>query len=270
VKRQSLGHRAFHLALSVLGGLLVLFVLLPLGGILLTLSPRQFWLALVDPEVGRAVGLTVLGAAIATALALPTGVPLAYLLARRRFAGKKLVEALIDLPIVLPHTAAGVALLLVWGRRGLVGRWLAPLGMVLTDNLGGIVVGMLFVSLPFLVQMSREAFALIDQELERVALIDGATPWQAFWLVSLPLAWRGVFGGALAMWARGMSEFGAVVILAYHPKIAPVLVYERFQGFGLDAAQPVAVLIILAALVTFGLLRLIARGQDQADGRRYR
>ncbi|MBN1933767.1 MAG: ABC transporter permease [Anaerolineae bacterium] len=253
------------MVLSVLGGLLVLFVLVPLAGILLTLSPHQFWLALVDPDVLRSVGLTVLAAAIATLLALLTGIPLAYLLARRHFAGKRLVEALIDLPIVLPHTAAGIALLMVWGRRGLVGRWLAPLGIVFTDNLGGIVVGMLFVSLPFLVDMSRTAFALIDPELERVALIDGATPWQAFWLVSLPLAWRGVFGGALTMWARGMSEFGAVVILAYHPKIAPVLVYERFQGFGLDAAQPVAVLIILAALIAFGLLRLVLQKQARAD-----
>ena len=151
---------------------------------------------------------------------------------------------------------------------GPVGRWLAPLGLVLTDHLGGVVVGMLFVSLPFLVILSREAFALIDPELERVALIDGATPGQAFWLVSLSLAWRGILGGALAMWARGMSEFGAVVILAYHPKTAPVLVYERFQGYGLDAAQPVAVLVILAALVAFGLLRLVVRGQDQGNGQR--
>ena len=259
MKRRLPGRGGLDLTLGVLGGLLVLFVLFPLGGILVTLNPRQFGLALVDAEVLHAVGLTVLAAAIATVLTLFTGVPLAYLLARRRFAGKRLIEALIDLPIVLPHTAAGVALLLVWGRRGLVGRWLAPLGLILTDNLGGIVVGMLFVSLPFLVNMSREAFAGIDNELERVALIDGATPWQVFWLVSLPLAWRGVFGGALTMWARGMSEFGAVVILAYHPKIAPVLVYERFQGFGLDAAQPVAVLTILAALLAFGMLRLVVR-----------
>ena len=260
-----MSRRSFDLVLSALGGLLVLFVFVPLVGILLTLSPRQFWLALIDPEVLRSVGLTILAAAIATALALLTGVPLAYLLARRRFAGKRLIEALIDLPIILPHTAAGVALLLVWGRRGLVGRWLAPLSVLFVDNLGGIVVAMLFVSLPFLVNMSREAFALIDPELERVALIDGATPWQAFWLVSLPLAWRGVFGGALTMWARGMSEFGAVVILAYHPRIAPVLVWERFQGFGLDAAQPVAVLLILAALVAFGLLRWVVRNRDEVN-----
>jgi len=183
-------------------------------------------------------------------------VPLAYLLARRRFSGKRLIEALVNLPIVIPHTAAGVALLLVFGRRGLLGQWLTPLGVAFTDNFGGIVVGMLFVSLPFLVNMSREAFALADEELERVALIDGASAWGAFWHVALPLAWRGVLGGAVMMWARGISEFGAVVILAYHPKIVPVLVYERFNGFGLDAAQPVATLLIVVAIAVFIFLRV--------------
>ncbi len=254
--------RAFDLTLGLLGGLLILFVLLPLGDILITLDLHRFWQTLLDAAVLRAVSLSVGAAAVATALALLGGVPLAYLLARRRFAGRRLIEALIDLPIVLPHTAAGIALLLVWGRRGLVGRWLALLGVVFTDTWGGIVVGMLFVGLPFLVNMSRAAFAMIDAELEQAAQIDGASPWQTFWQISLPLAWRGVLGGALTMWARGMSEFGAVVILAYHPKTAPVLVYERFQGFGLDAAQPVAVLILAAALLVFALLRLAVRGRQ--------
>jgi molybdate/tungstate transport system permease protein len=166
------------------------------------------------------------------------------------------VEAVVSLPVIVPHTAAGVALLMVFGRRGLLGQWLTPLGLTFTDKPAGIVVAMLFVSLPFLVTMSKEAFALVDEELERVALTDGATRWQAFTRVTLPLAWRGVLGGAIMMWARGISEFGAVVILAYHPKIVPVLVYERFEGFGLSAALPVAVLLIITVLVVFGLLRL--------------
>ena len=246
----------FNTVFSALGGLLLLFILLPLASTLLGTTPQQFWLALTDPEVLRSVGLTFSAAAAATALALLTGVPLAYLLARRRFRGKRLVEALVNLPIVIPHTAAGVALLLVFGRRGVLGRWLEPLGVTFTDNFGGILVGMLFVSLPFLVNMSRESFALVDEELERVALIDGASAWGSFWHVTLPLAWRGVLGGAVMMWARGISEFGAVVILAYHPKIVPVLVYERFNGFGLGAAQPVATLLILVAIAVFVLLRL--------------
>lgn len=246
----------FNIVFSLLGGMLLLFIILPLLSILLGSTPQSLWLALSDPQLLRSISLTFSAAAVATLLAIITGVPLAFLLARRSFYGKRLVEALVNLPIVIPHTAAGVALLLVFGRRGSIGRWLTPLGVAFTDNFAGIVVGMLFVSLPFLVNLSREAFALVDEELEHVALIDGATPWQAFWHVSLPQAWRGVLAGALMMWARGISEFGAVVILAYHPKIVPVLVFERFEGFGLAAAQPVAALLVLVALATFIFLRL--------------
>jgi len=247
----------FNLLFSIAGGLLVLFVILPLITTLLSTTPSAFLKSFSDPEVLKSIGLTFGAGAITTGVALATGVPLAYLLARRRFIGKRLLEAIINLPVVIPHTAAGIALLLVFGRRGLLGQWLSPLGITFTDNLGGIVVAMLFVSLPFLVNLSREAFAMVDEELELVALIDGASHWQAFWHVTLPLAWRGVLGGAVMMWARGISEFGAVVILAYNPKIVPVLVYERFEGFGLDAAQPVALLLILVALVVFISLRLV-------------
>jgi len=253
----------FNFIFSLLGGLLLLFIILPLVSTILGTTPEQFWLGLTDPEVLRSISLTFGAGATATSLALLTGAPLAYLLARRKFRGKQLVEALVNLPIVIPHTAAGVALLLVFGRRGLLGKWLLPLGITFTDNFGGIVVGMLFVSLPFLVNMSREAFALIDEELERVALSDGASPWQAFWHVTLPLAWRGVLGGAVMMWARGISEFGAVVILAYHPKIVPVLVYERFNGFGLSAAHPVATLLIILAIIVFVFLRVLLLPGDK-------
>ncbi len=246
----------FNIVFSLLGGLLLLFIVLPLMSILLGTTPQTLWLALIDEEVLNSIVITFSAAAVATVLAIFTGVPLAFLLARRKFRGKRLLEALVNLPIVIPHTAAGVALLLVFGRRGLLGQWLTPLGITFTDNFYGIVVGMLFVSLPFLVNLSRESFAFVDEELERVALIDGASPWQAFWYVSLPQAWRGVLAGALMMWARGISEFGAVVILAYHPKIVPVLVFERFEGFGLVAAQPVAALLILIALAAFVFLQL--------------
>jgi molybdate/tungstate transport system permease protein len=248
---------AFNLFFSFAGGLLLLFVVLPLASTVLSTTPAAFLKAFGDPEVLNSIGLTFGAAAIATVLALGTGVPLAYLLARRKFQGKRLLEAIINLPVVIPHTAAGIALLLVFGRRGLLGQAFSPLGITFTDNLAGIVVAMLFVSLPFLVNLSKESFALVDEEYEKVALTDGASQWQAFFNVTLPLAWRGVLGGAVMMWARGISEFGAVVILAYHPKIVPILVFERFEGFGLAAAQPVALLLILVALVVFILLRLV-------------
>ncbi|HUI87925.1 MAG TPA: ABC transporter permease [Anaerolineales bacterium] len=249
-------HLVFNLIFSLAGGFLILFIVLPLVSTLLATTPLDFLESFTDPELLNSIELTFAAAALATLAAIVTGVPLAYLMARRNFRGKRLLDAVINLPLVIPHTAAGVALLLVFGGHGLLGQWLVPFGITFTDNVAGIVVAMLFVSLPFLVNMSRESFALTDEELERVALTDGASLWQAFWHVTLPQAWRGVLGGAVMMWARGISEFGAVVILAYHPKIAPVLVYERYEGFGLKAAEPATLLLILVAMIAFILLRL--------------
>ncbi len=236
--------------------MLLLFVLLPLLSTLLGTPLAALWQAL-DAQVLGALGLTFYAGLWATALALFTGVPLAFLLARYEFWGKRWVEGIVNLPIVVPHTAAGIALLMVFGRQAPLGRALGAIGLRFADDVPGIVVGMLFVSLPFLVNAAREAFAAIDPELERVAQVMGASRWQAFVYVSLPLAWRGILAGAVMMWGRGISEFGAVVILAYHPKIIPVLVYERFAGFGLAAAKPVAVILILASLAVFVLLQAL-------------
>jgi len=245
------------LIFSIAGGVLVLFVALPLVSTLLATTPAAIGQTLRDQEVLRSLGLTFLAGALATGIAIFTGLPLAYLLAHYRFPGKGVLEGLMDLPAVVPHTAAGIALLMVFGSRGVLGRAFAPIGVYFIDNLAGIVVAMLFVSLPYLVNMSRESFALIDGELEQAALVDGASAWQSIWLVTLPIAWRGIVGGALMMWARGISEFGAVIILAYHPRVITVLLYERFVGYGLQAALPVTVVLILFVLFVFGLLRYI-------------
>jgi molybdate/tungstate transport system permease protein len=239
------------------GALLLLFVLLPLLNTLVRTPVGALWETLADAEVSASLGLTFYAAAWATVLALFTGVPLAYLLARHEFTGKRWVEGVINLPIVVPHTAAGIALLMAFGRQSPIGRAMGVVGLRFTDDVPGIIVGMLFVSLPFLVNAAREAFAMINPELEGVAQTMGASRWQAFLYVTLPLAWRGIVAGAIMMWGRGISEFGAIVILAYHPKIIPVLVYERFSGFGLNAALPVTVILILASLVVFVLLQVL-------------
>jgi len=237
--------------------LLLLFVLVPLLDTLLATSAQSLLATLADAQVLNALVLTFWAAALATLLAVLSGIPLAYLLARYDFRGKTWVEGVVNLPVVVPHTAAGIALLMVFGRQGVLGRPLGAVGLSFTDTLAGVVVGMLFVSLPFLVNSAREAFEMVDPELERMAETQGASPWQAFWYVALPLARRGILAGALLMWGRAISEFGAVVILAYHPKTVPVLVFERFEGFGLAAARPVAVLLIIASLAVFVLLQTL-------------
>jgi molybdate/tungstate transport system permease protein len=253
---------------SLLATLLLLFVLLPVVATFLGTSPEALIDTLSQQDVLQSVALTFYAALLATLFALFTGVPLAYMLARGQFPGKRLVEAIVDLPVVIPHTAAGVALLMVFGGHGLVGQRFSTMGIYFTENLVGIVIAMLFVSLPFLVDTARESFALVDPRLERVARTLGASPWQAFRRVTLPLAWPGVLAGALLMWARGISEFGAVVLLAYNPKIIPVLIFERFTGFGLAAALPVALLLIVISLVVFVVLRTLLLRHGPAGGRR--
>lgn len=242
---------------AVAGALLVTFVVLPAGSMIVGAGAGFLGEALRQEDIRNSLWLTVSAALIATAIAFVVGVPLAYLLARRDFPGKRVVEGIIDVPIVFPHTAAGIALLTVYGRTGVVGRALAPLGITFTETEAGIILAMLFVSLPFLVDTAREAFALVDERYEYVARTLGSTRGGAFARVTFPQAWRGVLAGAVLMWGRGISEFGAVVILAYNPKVISVLVYERFQGFGLRAAQPPAVLIVIVAFLVFLVVRAV-------------
>ena len=249
---------AFSVVSWLLGLVLLVFVAAPLVALVTGTSLHELVATVREADVRQALLVSIEAAFLATVLAAIGGIPLAYLLARREFAGKRVIEGLIDLPIVFPHTAAGIALLLVFGRSGALGSAFAHVGLTFTDTLAGIVVAMLFVSLPFLVDTSREAFALVDPGYERAARTLGAGPGLAFLRVALPMARRGVWAGALLMWARGMSEFGAIVILAYNPKTMSVLVYERFEGAGLDAAKPAALLIVLLALVVFVVVRSLS------------
>jgi len=248
----------------ILGSLLILFIAWPLLRTITASGPALLWQTLLDEEVRDSILLTFTASLVATVLAFVCGVPLAYLLARTDFPGKWLVEGIVDLPIVVPHSAAGIALLMVFGRRALLGRTFGLLGLKFVSAAPGIVIAMLFVSLSFLVSSAREGFESVDPRLERVPRTLGASPWGAFWRVAFPLAWRSILSGMILMWARGLSEFGAVVILAYHPMVAPVLLYERFESFGLAYARPVAALIILICLLTFVALRAVAGKRSAA------
>jgi molybdate/tungstate transport system permease protein len=252
-----------QLLFTALGALLIFFIAWPLLRTVTGSQPVIIWETLREAEVRRAILLTFYSSGLATGIAFVAGVPLAYVLARVDFRGKRLIEGIVDVPIVVPHSAAGIALLMVFGRRSLLGRAFGLFGLRFVSAAPGIVIAMLFVSLSFLVDSAREGFEAIDPRLERVARTLGASPWQAFWRVSFPLAWRSILSGMILMWARGLSEFGAVVILAYHPMIAPVLLYERFESFGLTYARPVAAIIVVICLLTFVALRLIAQQKEE-------
>lgn len=253
----------FHASLTLLGSLVLLFIVAPLISMFLATPAEDIGSAAADPEVLSSIALTFKAAFFATIVSALAGVPLAYLLARKCFPGRSLVLAIIDLPVIIPHSAAGIALFGLIGRNSLLGRFFDN-GLVGTT--AGISIAMAFVSIPFLINSARNAFLSVDPRLENVARTLGASPVRVFFTISLPLALRGIVSGMILMWARGISEFGAVVIIAYHPMTTPVMVFQRFNDFGLKYARSVAVLLIVICVALFVALRLFScRLKQQGD-----
>lgn len=251
--------RNFRIVIFGLSGILVLIIVIPLARMVVTADPEVLRSTMGDPEVIQSVLLTLRAALWATLGCMLFGIPLAYALARWDFPAKTVIQGVIDLPVMIPHTAAGIALLMVYGSEFFLGKGFARLGISFTGTMAGISLAMAFVSLPFLVNAARDGFLAVDPRLERVARTLGASPWQAFFNVSLALCWRSILSGAIMMWARGIAEFGAVIVLAYHPMVAPVLIWERFENYGLKYASPVAVILILLCLIIFSGMRWLSR-----------
>jgi len=249
----------------LLGGLLVASIVLPLVRLVTTSSPDSLGRAVSNADLRAALLVSVQDAAITAVIATALGVPLAYLLARRRFRGRALVLALVDLPLVVPHTVAGIALLFVYGRHGWLGAPVGAAGLSFYGTHAGIVVAMLFVSAPFAVNSVRVALEGIDPNLERAARSLGASPAHVFRRVTLPLAARGVLTGAVLVYARSISEFGAVLILAYYPATAPVEIYNQFLTSGLTDSAAAAVLLLVVSVAGFFVLRAVAWGWQFND-----
>lgn len=258
----------FYPVFMLFGFIVMIFILFPPLKTILYTPASTLRDTVLDPEVYRSIYLTIIAALIATIFGLIFGVPFAYLLARHRFFGKKLLEAMIDIPVVIPHSAAGVALLFVFGRNYFLGKLFHHLGIDFFQTFYGVILAMMFVSVPFLIDAAKEGFKAIDIELEEIAFTYGASPWQVFWYISLPLAMKSIYSGSILMWGRGISEFGAVMILAYNAslfgtsgKVLPVLVSDRFN-FGLAYARPIAAVGILISLAIFFILRMLITREE--------
>lgn len=254
------GRRHFDLSgvtLVVPGLLLFLFLAAPLVLLEQNLSGADVATTLHDPQTKTAV-LTSLGtASVTTAIIAVFGVPLAYLLARFRFPGRTLISVFVFLPLVLPPVSAGILLLVLYGPYGTIGQLLAPRGLTFVDSSSGIVIAQIFVAAPFAIVAARTAFEGIESEYEEAAASMGASLWQTFRHVALPMARRGILAGLVLSWMRALGEFGATVILAYHPYSLPVLNYVNLSSTGLVEALPLALIaLVLAAGVLLALFLL--------------
>ena len=239
--------------------MLLVALVLPVGTLVASAGVTGVFGAFRDGDVQRAILLTLVCASSATLLAIAGGIPLAYVLARVPFRGRSVVEALLELPLVIPHPVIGMALLLSMGRQSVVGKIIAPVGLAIVNSPIGIVVAMLVVSAPLFILGAREAIARVDARLESVARTLGDDRWRAVWRVTLPLSRNGLVNAGTAMWARATSEFGAIVLIAYHPRVASVLAYDRYVTYGLPTALPVAAALVIVALIILMGIRATRR-----------
>ena len=251
-EREQLVGWFFLLGFFLLGGILV-----PVLGMVFGCSVQTLAVTAKEQVVLNALGTSLLTASIATLVALLFGVPLAYALARTQFWGREIMLSLVDLPILVPQSVAGVALLLVFGPKTTIGHHLSSLfGLEVVNSLFAIIVAQVFVSAPFLIRASMAAFLKVNKRLEYVSRSLGASQARTFASVTLPLALPGIFAGCILTWARAISEAGTVILLANEPFTISTLVNFRFQQYGTKEAAPVASLLVIVCLFLFLMLNL--------------
>jgi molybdate transport system permease protein len=231
------------------------FLIVPLVALFLRTSPGDLLNSLSGPPVWQAIGLSLTSSLMATALAVLLGTPLGYLLARSRVPFRRGVDTLIDLPSVMPPSVAGLALLMAFGRRGLVGGYLHLWGIDIAFTSLAVVLAQLFIAAPLYVKSASIGFEAVDRELERAAALDGASPWQVFRFVTVPLSWTALLGGAVMTWARALGEFGATIIFAGNlPGRTQTMPMAIYLGFETDLNTALTLSVILVGLSFLALL----------------
>lgn len=241
---------------------MLLFLLLPLVALAARIRLATLLENFGHPQVSQAISLSMTTTALSTSAALLFGTPLAYWLARHRFRGRTSIDTLIDLPMVLPPSVAGIALLLAFGRRGLLGGYLDALGLSLAFTQAAVVLAQLFVAAPFYIKAAISAFAGVDRDLEQAAAIDGANTWRIFRHITVPLAWPVLFGGMVMTWARALGEFGATIIFAGNfpgrTQTMPLAIYIGFE-LDLNVALTLAVILLITSFLVLFLVKGVLR-----------
>jgi len=222
-----------------------------------------------ESDVIEAILITMVAALVAVVFLVIFGTPLAYVLARSTSHWKGIIETIVDVPLALPHTVAGLMVFLLFMSRGPLGAPFNSIGIVFEDAFAGIVVAMIFVSSPYYINAVREGFEKVPVHLENVARTLGATRFRAFRSITLPLSTRHLLSGSLLAWGRAVGEFAAVVMIAYFPMVVSTLIYQRFTTGGLAESRSVAFIMILICITVFVVFRWLTRtvgryGHDRA------
>ena len=256
-----------RVAVGLLAALFFLFLGVPLVALLFREAPAAIWAELQQPDILQALELSILTTSLSTLLAIMLGLPVAYLLGRGSFPGRKMLETLVTMPTVLPPVVAGVALLLTFGRMGLIGRYLNLLGISIPFTTVAVVMAQTFIAAPFFVNSAKAGFEQLDQRYEQAAYTLRASPFYAFRRVVLPLIWPSLLSGIGLAWARALGEFGATITFAGNfPGITqtmPIAVYIASES---DLDKAIALAVVLLA-ISFGMLLALRVGAGRARKR---
>lgn len=239
---------------------LIFVITLPVVMMFTRTSPQELLANIGERPVLQAIGVSLRTTLVSVGLILLLGTPLAYLLGRYEFRYKKVLDALIDLPLVLPPSVAGLALLITLGRRGLVGGWLEAVGIEIAFSTAAVVIAQVFIAAPFYVRAASLGFASVDSEIEQAARMDGANHWQTFQYVILPLSRFALLSGIVMSWARALGEFGATIIFAGNfpgrTQTMPTAIYLGFER-DLDSAITLAVILVMISFVSLLVVKLL-------------
>jgi molybdate transport system permease protein len=231
--------------------ILAIFIAIVLALIVLRPSLDTFVASVTSSEILFAILLSLATASVSTFLCIIIGIPAAYALARYSFPGKNVVNAALDMPLALPPLVAGLGLLLLFGTTSM-GRWLADVGLVFVFTPLGIIVAQFFVNFPYMIRIMRSSFATINPRYEYVAMTLGCTDAQAVWRVTLPMSADGLFAGSVITWAKGIGEFGAVLLIAgaikFKTETLPIALFLNMSTGNLEMAIAAAALLILISV----------------------
>ncbi len=251
---------AFSLGAFAVGFVLLALVVLPILYLMFQSTPQTLMDTAQQREFQSALINTFWTATVTTLIVLVFGVPLAYAMARMEFKAKGVVDSLIDLPILIPQSVAGIALMVIFGPKTPAGQFLeSHFGISVSGSYLGIIACQIFVASPFLIRAAMNAFQQMDAKLENVSRTLGAPAVSTFFRVSIPIAGPSIFTGAILTWARAVSETGSIMVIAYRPLTIGTLTFDTFTQYGLEEARPVAVVLVLVCLWAFIALRW-ARG----------
>ncbi len=239
---------------------MLLFIAIPILSVFLRLTPADFWDGLRQEDTLKAVQLSLQTSLASVGLTLLFGTPVAYLLYRPRSAFSRLLDTLIDLPTVLPPAVAGVALLMAFGRGGLLGGAFNWLGIHIPFTSAAVVLAQTFIASPLYIKSAALGFAAVDCELKKAAALDGANRWQVFRYIILPLSWTPVFSGSILTWARALGEFGATILFAGNypgrTQTMPLAIYIGFE-IDLKMALTLSAVLICVSFLVLALVKLV-------------